>query len=187
MLGRSAFRSGLFSTIVVAHLTNCGDKRVMFSVLVPTDFSECSRVAFAHARAALAQSPDPVQRVTLLCVLEDLVPASVQFEFGLTLFDSKSLLDEAEKHAKDRLAAYAKEFFPQVECSAVVLRGSKPTPTEIVNFARENTTSLIVLATHGRTGLQRWTLGSVTENVVRQASCPVLVIPAHDTPVRGSS
>jgi nucleotide-binding universal stress UspA family protein len=47
---------------------------------------------------------------------------------------------------------------------------------EIVAAARENDTDLIILATHGRTGLNRVLLGSVTERVVRHATCPVLVV-----------
>lgn len=149
----------------------------MQRILVPTDFSDNSRVAFSHAQQLAARYGADGAQIVLICVLEDLLPASVQFEFGLTLFDSKSLLDEAEKHARTRLLGYAKEFFPGVNCETNVLRGSKPTPVEIVEFADRENIASIVLATHGRTGIQRWTLGSVAENIVRRAHCPVLVIP----------
>lgn len=47
---------------------------------------------------------------------------------------------------------------------------------EIVRFARENGFDLLVIGTHGRTGLRRLVLGSVAERVVREAACPVLVV-----------
>jgi nucleotide-binding universal stress UspA family protein len=52
--------------------------------------------------------------------------------------------------------------------------------TLIVNWARDKTADLIVMSTHGRSGLPRMILGSVTERVLRSASCPVLAIPSHE-------
>ncbi len=48
--------------------------------------------------------------------------------------------------------------------------------SEIVGYVRERGFDLLVLATHGRTGLARFVLGSVAERVVREATCPVLVV-----------
>ena len=53
-------------------------------------------------------------------------------------------------------------------------------PTLIVNWAKDKAADLIVMSTHGRSGLQRMLLGSVTEKVLRSASCPVLAIPSHE-------
>jgi nucleotide-binding universal stress UspA family protein len=47
---------------------------------------------------------------------------------------------------------------------------------EVVRIAGEKQVSLIVIATHGRTGLRRLALGSVAEHVIRHAPCPVLVV-----------
>jgi nucleotide-binding universal stress UspA family protein len=52
--------------------------------------------------------------------------------------------------------------------------------TLIVNWARDKAVDLIVMSTHGRSGLPRMILGSVTEKVLRSASCPVLAIPSHE-------
>jgi nucleotide-binding universal stress UspA family protein len=48
--------------------------------------------------------------------------------------------------------------------------------SEIVRFAKDSACDLIVMGTHGRTGLKHWLLGSVAEYVVRQAACPVLTV-----------
>ena len=50
----------------------------------------------------------------------------------------------------------------------------------IVSWARDKAADLIVMSTHGRSGLPRMILGSVTERVLRSASCPVLAIPSHE-------
>lgn len=52
--------------------------------------------------------------------------------------------------------------------------------TLIVNWAKDKSADIIVMSTHGRSGLQRMLLGSVTEKVLRSASCPVLAIPSHE-------
>jgi nucleotide-binding universal stress UspA family protein len=58
-----------------------------------------------------------------------------------------------------------------------ILHGSPP--TETVKLARERTVDLIVMGTHGRSGLQHALLGSVAEKVIRKAPCPVLVVREH--------
>jgi nucleotide-binding universal stress UspA family protein len=50
---------------------------------------------------------------------------------------------------------------------------------EIVDYAEEKNASLIIMSTHGRTGIKRWTLGSTADKVVRAAKCPVLLIRAN--------
>jgi len=50
---------------------------------------------------------------------------------------------------------------------------------EIVDYAEKENVSLIIMATHGRTGIRRWTLGSTADKVVRAAKCPVLLIRAN--------
>jgi nucleotide-binding universal stress UspA family protein len=51
---------------------------------------------------------------------------------------------------------------------------------KIIDSAKATANSLIAMCTHGRSGIQRWALGSVTEKVVRHSESPVLVIPARE-------
>ena len=53
---------------------------------------------------------------------------------------------------------------------------SAPAGPAIIGFARDDASDLIVMASHGRTGFRRLVLGSVTEEVIRAATCPVLVV-----------
>jgi nucleotide-binding universal stress UspA family protein len=66
-----------------------------------------------------------------------------------------------------------------VPCQTRVLVG--PASRTIVDLAAEWRAGLIVMGSHGRTGLKRLLMGSVTERVVGQASCPVLVVKADKT------
>lgn len=59
--------------------------------------------------------------------------------------------------------------------------------SEIVKYARRNVIELIVLGTHGRTGVSRALLGSVADAVTRRAGCPVLTVPAVSTRARGAA
>jgi nucleotide-binding universal stress UspA family protein len=56
-----------------------------------------------------------------------------------------------------------------------------PAADEIVNFAQQEKVDLVVLGTHGRTGLSRLLMGSVAELTVRRAQCPVLTVKPHAT------
>jgi universal stress protein A len=67
---------------------------------------------------------------------------------------------------------------PEISCRHETIRGDAA--EVIVKFANENQVDLIVMATHGRSGLSRLLLGSVAEEVLRQAICPVLTIRAKD-------
>jgi len=62
---------------------------------------------------------------------------------------------------------------------AEVMVGEGSAAEDILRVAEQKRPDLIVMATHGRTGVQRLLLGSVTEKVVRAASCPVLAVPSR--------
>jgi nucleotide-binding universal stress UspA family protein len=50
----------------------------------------------------------------------------------------------------------------------------------IVEWAKDNAVDIVIMSTHGRSGLARMMLGSVTEKVLRKAQCPVLAVPCHE-------
>jgi nucleotide-binding universal stress UspA family protein len=82
---------------------------------------------------------------------------------------------QAEEKAHDALhARIPPEDRGSGRCETVVAHGAPA--AEILRLAAERSASLIVIGTHGRTGLIRLALGSVAERVVREAPCPVLVI-----------
>jgi nucleotide-binding universal stress UspA family protein len=140
-------------------------------ILVPTDFSPASLKALQDALPFAERSG---AAIVLLHVIE---PAS--FVNG---FDSISLTltDETQvQRAKSELIFLAqKEIKPLIPVNPQVRLG-KPAE-EIVATAKNVQADLIVIATHGYTGLKRAFIGSTAERVVRCAPCPVLVVRENE-------
>jgi len=133
-------------------------------ILVPTDFDEHFGRAFDVA-VALAQKFD--SKITLLHVYQ--IPPSI-YSSDLA-WPTEQLASAAKSSLADAIVK-AKEKYPRTESLLEV--GS---PGEaIVSIANKNHVDLIVMATHGRRGIARALLGSVTEKVVRLAHTPVLTV-----------
>jgi len=140
-------------------------------ILVTTDFSDDSR-AGVHYAAALAKKLNA--DVALLHVIE---PRSWMDQFEARK-DS-----ELVTLARAGLAKLAKrEVGGDVTVTSSVRTG-KPFH-EITTAAREAATDFIVISTHGHAGVARVMLGSTAERVVRHAPCPVLIVPARESPKR---
>jgi len=84
-------------------------------------------------------------------------------------------LTSAEQHLADITARLAKDG---VTATASVVIGNPV--TEIIRTVERHGIDLIVMGTHGRTGLQHLLAGSVTERVVRTSTCPVLTVPGRE-------
>jgi nucleotide-binding universal stress UspA family protein len=89
---------------------------------------------------------------------------------------TQEMIDQIEAEARDYLAQKAKELEQkgQENVASVVHFGSGA--EEIITLARQTADSFIAMCTHGRSGIKRWVLGSVTERVVRHSGDPVLII-----------
>lgn len=132
------------------------------TVLVPVDFSEHSLAAVETALDC-AEGPASLHLVHVLGHLHPAEPGVV--------FDVASLEDR-----RARIQALVDERLgAKVDGCAVHLPVGSP-GAEIIRVAERIEAELIVMPSHGRTGLARLTLGSVAERVVRHAHCPVLVL-----------
>jgi len=134
------------------------------TVLHPTDFSKYSEPAF-HLACSLAR--DHGARLILLHVQETLVPVATE------LGPAPLSLAEERKALCERLNALRPED-PRIAVKHCLVAGGAA--EEIISLAQEEGCDLIVMGTHGRTGLGRLLMGSVAEQVVRKASCPVLTV-----------
>jgi nucleotide-binding universal stress UspA family protein len=139
-------------------------------ILVPTDFSAHAAVALRFA-CELAKTSDAA--IQLLHAY-DLIPYALPE--GMPMYDAATLARMREDLTK-RLALAKEETLKsgvrQVEFTLVQ---GHPYP-EIVRLAEEGNCQLIVMGTHGRSGLAHLLLGSVAERVVRKAPCPVVTVP----------
>ena len=137
-------------------------------VLVPIDFSATADRALAYA-IALAQQLQA--RLTLLHVL-DMTPVTMD---EMTPGVVATYLDDLETDAQHLLQASRERVQRAgLQGDSLLVQGT-PTQT-IVDTAGEQGVDLILMGTHGRTGLAHVFLGSVAEHVVRQGPCPVLVV-----------
>lgn len=153
-------------------------------ILFPTDFSDSSNNALLYA-VSLAE--EYKAKLFLLHVIEDISNAAY-FDM-LTAPPLDDMYGEMEKQAWEQLNASIPEKKREViKWEPLVHRGMPA--LEIVHTAEELEVGLIVLGTHGRSGLKHMIFGSVAEKVVRMAPCPVLTVrlPEHkvDLPERGN-
>lgn len=139
-------------------------------ILFPTDFSDVALHALRYARN-FAQ----MQYATLHCL--HVVDEAYQYlSVGPDTVPIGPPMEHLIAQAKKELAAFveenlANESFP-IKRSVVC----GPPFMEIIHYARKQEIDLIVIGTHGRTGLKHVLLGSVAEKVIRKASCPVLSV-----------
>jgi len=139
-------------------------------ILAPTDFSEYSTEGINYA---LALADKFGSELHLLHVLEMHASSTPVFAGGLALTPRVQESREAAEQALLRIAE---------ERQAVRATVVGPPFLEILRYARDNEIDLIVMGTHGRSGLAHVLLGSVAERVVRKSSCPVLTVrhPKHE-------
>jgi universal stress protein A len=137
------------------------------SILVPVDFTATTEKALSYA-ASFAKLFGAT--VTLLHVKEPTyMPAS----------ESGVLVElESRSDVQKKLADLEGQLGAQVSCRTVIKDGNAE--LEILKVAEEVACDLIILSTHGRTGVERLLLGSTAEKVVRHAGCPILVVRPHE-------
>jgi len=138
------------------------------NILAPTDLSQPSRRAVETA-AALAQ------KCRAKLILFHVVPCPTCASFDAPP-DAGKLMDEARRSLDD----IARTIPPDVTVEKIVRFGAREPVHQIVEEANNVSADLIVLATHGYSGLKRALLGSTAERVVRHAPCPVLVVRPAD-------
>ena len=140
-------------------------------ILVPLDFSDCSLKALKYALALARQFGG---ELTLLHVVEAAFYATDP-SLAAPMYPEEEMRLFAEK----KLAMLARSALGDQVPAALLVRLGQPV-VEISALAREANIDLIVISTHGNTGLKHFLLGSVAENVVRHAPCPVLVVREHE-------
>lgn len=138
------------------------------SILVPLDYSPSSRKALDYAAAVAKQFK---AKLTLLHVVEPVATADFGAAFPLVMEDNQ--LMSAAKSELERVVNAA--GIPRSAVEKVLVRFGRSFH-EIAEAARTRKVDLIILSTHGYTGLKHALMGSTTERVVRHAPCPVLVV-----------
>lgn len=141
-------------------------------VLFPTDFSDNAQEAIPHV---LEMSRRFEAQVDVLHVLESAVHPT---DFAWSATTIEDLAEKRKDAAEERLKSLVEEMGLAPDRATAVVEFGNPFE-QIVRYAKEKNVDLIVMATHGRTGLSHLLLGSTAERVVRLAHCPVMTIKGH--------
>ena len=145
------------------------------TVLAPTDFSGHAEKAVRYA-CLLAERLEA--RLHLLHVLSDIVPLGPDPMLAPVL--PPEFYTENEEQSLAQLNGLLRPDWGRPAGVEASIRWGDPV-AEIVDYAGERAIDLVVIATHGRTGLSHALLGSVAERIVREAPCPVLTIRDRET------
>lgn len=142
-------------------------------ILVPIDFSPASEVAVS---CALSLADRYVGSVRLLHAWAEFVPPQPDLMFWANRhpITHDQMHEEAERWMRDFVRSQG--LAERKNVSSAVIEGVAD--AIILATAEEMAADLVVMGTHGRTGIPRLLIGSVAEKVVRQATCPVLTVRA---------
>jgi nucleotide-binding universal stress UspA family protein len=143
-------------------------------ILVPIDFSEPSMAALDFA---VQLSHSLRSQLTVLFVVEP-VYLAVPGDMYAPNTSVDMLLVEQQRAGRQQLLKISQDLNKKgVKCKGLLAVG--PVYHMIADTARKTKADLLVLGTHGRTGLSRVLLGSVAERVVQTAPCPVVTVRGH--------
>ncbi len=148
------------------------------NILCPTDFSECSYYALKYASTLAEQFKSTLHVIHILPLLPFCHAPYYFSEDDFFVMRSKtidSINKELDTVCKTKVS-------PEVVCKREVIKEDTPPFKGIVECVKEKEIDLIVIATHGITGIKHSLFGSTTERVVRHAPCPVLTVkhPEHE-------
>jgi nucleotide-binding universal stress UspA family protein len=139
-------------------------------ILAPLDGSELSECTLAHLEAVATGCH--VAEVVLLRVTEPIPSAYAEAIQDIV----REGEEKAKQYAADYLAGIAGRLKKEgIAVETVVIHGR---PADVIlDYAKKDDVDLIVMSTHGRSGVSRWVLGSVADRVVRHAAAAVLTVP----------
>jgi nucleotide-binding universal stress UspA family protein len=147
------------------------------TILVPTDFSDCSRYAFQLAAALAKEQPAHLIVIHVSQKLDSMVAYSNIFPH---------LQPQEYKDYLLKLMHTFQVDDPKISLEYYLVEG-EPT-REILRMAEKSACNMIIMGTHGRTGIERLILGSVAEHILRKAACPVVTVKLPKaTPVPAKS
>jgi len=138
-------------------------------ILLPSDFSDCSADA---ARAARRLADRLGSRLVVLHVLDEPAALDPMFRGEVPL---ELLRGRMEQYAREGMEGFLAAHFQGIANVETRIASGIPY-REIIREARESGADLIVIGTHGRTGVEHVIFGSTAEKVVRMAPCPVLTV-----------
>jgi nucleotide-binding universal stress UspA family protein len=141
-------------------------------ILVPLDGSEVSECSLEHVKAIASGCHVP--SVVLIQVMEPIYEQST-----VRVMLGEGFILQAEKKEKENVLSYLNGIREDLMRSAinveVQVTGGRPADS-ILDYAEKHDVDLIIMGTHGRSGIARWALGSVADKVIHNSKVPVLMV-----------
>jgi nucleotide-binding universal stress UspA family protein len=142
------------------------------AILVPVDFSSCSREGLRYSVAFANEFGAKIVLVHATYL------GYIYSSEGTAIYDIPGLQKAARRTAERKMREFVRSVnFGPVKFETVFTEGSPV--LDICAFAKEHDVDLIITSTHGLTGFKHVLIGSIAEQVVRHAPCSVLVVPSH--------
>lgn len=146
-------------------------------ILVPLDGSELAEQAIEHAIAlANAFEAEVYLLQVVMHMVGSLAPYEVEYQLGESF--RQAALQEAHEYLNRMSSVYSSQLNKTLHTKVVegiVVDG-------VLEYAEFQNIDLIVMATHGRSGVSRWVFGSVAERVLRAANCPIFLVRVAKSP-----
>ncbi len=135
-------------------------------ILFPTDFSESAENASQYA---ISMAEKFGSKIFVVHVVE---PFTYTSDLGIDMGDQFQVMEATAKRFLEDVVTSIRE--KNIDVQGILLTGAPF--VEIIKFAKQEQVNLIIMATHGRTGIEHILLGSTAEKVVRKSPCPVLTV-----------
>jgi nucleotide-binding universal stress UspA family protein len=181
----TVLRTSSLPVLIVQNLAETQKRPQLKRLLLPTDFSAGGMVSEEWALRLASQEAAEVILVHAVenPLLDMYDPDKAEINLRKIMEESRQhpprsaqpFWDHAHKVAHAKLTHIRQQFLgARVQVELIVREG--PAAEDILKVAEQKDVDLIVMATHGRSGVRRFVLGSVTEKVVRATPCPVLAV-----------
>lgn len=144
-------------------------------IVVPLDGSGLAEEALEEAKKIAKSTSSPLKLVRVVDTYrtQTLPATGMALDYSMLSELAEEEIEDAKQYLEKKVRAVGDEGF---EVTGDVLHG--PIARQICSMAKP--TDLIVMSSHGRTGIKRWFLGSVAEEVMRNAECPVMLHKSTD-------
>ncbi len=146
-------------------------------IMVPVDGSKLAECVFPHLETVIKGCGSPPEVI----VVQAVEPLSVPYGREVSQFTSLEQVQAFETHQKKEAEQYLKEIVARlkktgINAKADVIYGKAG--QVLSDYANKNDVDLVIIATHGRSGVSRWVWGSVADRLLRSVCVPVLMVRA---------
>ena len=148
------------------------------TIVLTTDLSQDSVKAYRVARSLMEHYG---ASLTLLSCID----TSMQYSSaGIGALEAPPIYPSDQdaqslKELQKQLNEHIREYFSGLDLNVQVRQGAIPVEHSIISYVNDQKFDLIIMASHGRSGIRRALLGSVAEYVLRHSKCPVLIVPTR--------